>query len=323
MRPRYQTTLSLRLVSILIAIVTAIVTLVNPGPANDVRQASAAAPPLPTNLRMIQIVDKLQASGITIIGSGSWITDRKFRDPLSVGIGVEPSDFDMRIYIGDPKTPPQTMIDTWKQAGDKLRELINEEFKDDPAAAKKMLQSTNLYPPDQLMAGVTNNAEALERSIKYNRVPNLGITSITSNLDPNKAVGGIYGEGSRAQRQFKELTEGRVFGKQAASIEQIIAEEGAEKFTAKGSASVSRQWGEFADYWLKEGEIHRSFGHQSGKGPRSQQAGLFACRPGAEGASCKAQRRRRVERSRVCSIELSAGQGRRRSRHPCQVGRCA
>ena len=244
---------TLRIAAVLIVVAV----LVNPLPMIGGQQALAAQTPLPSDRRMIQVVDKLAAEGHIIIGSGSWIKTlfgKKFRDPLKVTIGLEPSDFDMRMVIQDTRASPETMVNKWRQAGDKLRELINEEFKDDPAAARKILQSTNLYPPDQLMAGVKSNEEALERCTRYNRVPNLGITNVTSGLDAKKAVGGIYGEGSRASRQFKELSQGTLFGKGGGSLERVIAAEGYEKFTTKGQASVSRQWGEFVQHWLKDGD---------------------------------------------------------------------
>jgi hypothetical protein len=108
------------------------------------------------------------------------------------------------------------------------------------------------------MEGVTSNEEALRRCSKYGAVPKLTHTGpISPDMDAEDLIGGVYGEGSAKARQFKEMTQGQLFSKGFARNPDLIhIAEGTKDltFTVKGQANMAKQWGEFADYWIKQGD---------------------------------------------------------------------
>ncbi len=236
-----------------------ILTLVSP-------PAQAADPPLPrSNLAMSEITRQLSERGFKLIGSGSWISSgfegKPFRDPLNPKFAIKAaSDFDMTLWV--PKgTSPEAAAAEWRNARKALTELVmsNELLQKTPGAVEKILDKINVYPPDQLMAGVTSNAEALERCAKYGAVPKLNYNDRLTGpgLDADDLVGGVYGEGAGASRRWKEMTQGIVFenGKRMSADAHMI-EQGMRDvtFTVKGTASMAKQWAEFASYWIEKGD---------------------------------------------------------------------
>ena len=241
-----------------------ILAFVNPLPMIGGRQAAAAdTPPPRSDLIMSEITRKLSAQGFKLSGSGSWIgrgfEGKSFRDPLNPQWAIKTaSDFDMTL-LTPAGTPPDVAAAQWRDAKKALTELVTEQFKGDPAAGAKILDKINMYPPDQLMVGVKSNAEALERCAKYGAVPKLNYSGPLTGpgLDADDLVGGVYGEGAQASRRWKEMTQGMIFenGQRKSAASHMI-EEGTRDvtFTVKGSASMARQWSEFARYWIEQGD---------------------------------------------------------------------
>ena len=192
-----------------------ILALVNPLPMIGGRQAAAAdTPPLKSDLIMSEITRQLSAKGFKVAGSGSWIgrgfEGKSFRDPLSYKGLKSASDFDMTL-LSPAGTPPDVAAAHWRDARKAMTELVMKRVQRGPrGAAEKILEKINIYPPDQLMAGVKSNAEALERCAKYGAVPKLNYSGPLTGpgLDADDLVGGVYGEGAQASRRWKEMTQG-------------------------------------------------------------------------------------------------------------------
>ncbi|MBU1749737.1 MAG: hypothetical protein KKA73_18795 [Chloroflexi bacterium] len=104
------------------------------------------------NLRMQRVLARfVEQTGYPMMGVGSWISGK--------GFDAATSDFDMRMVWPGGGTRAQQLAD-WRAARTEMISLIKREFGDE---AGSILQRTNLYAPNQLMRGVENSADALER----------------------------------------------------------------------------------------------------------------------------------------------------------------
>ena len=186
--------------------------------------------------RMQEVVRRfVLETGYQIIGVGSWIT----------GTGYQPghSDHDMRLLL--PRgTSPQEAQRAWATAQQRLREMIKQEFGEQ---AQRILQRTNLYPPSQLMQGVESAEDALERFMRYQRVPNLGYTGPVGPNTPARLTEGLYGPGADAYIKSYERTSGRLFyrdgGKVYAGLTDLThLSEGVPRYTISGTANTAAQW---------------------------------------------------------------------------------
>src|ERR1017187_8852991 len=123
----------------------------------------------PTNVRVQNVLKKLVASNNSeVVGLGSWISGKKYNDPLTGGA----SDHDMRLLLPQG-TAPENALEEWRATQAKLKEMVKAEFGKD---ADRVLSTINLYPPTQLVQGVEDGADAAERFIGLQTVPNLGYT---------------------------------------------------------------------------------------------------------------------------------------------------
>jgi hypothetical protein len=197
--------------------------------------------PEPMTARMQRVVAQfVEQTGHRVVASGSWISGKGFN--FAAG-----SDFDMRLVIEGTGTEAQQLA-KWRQAQSKMAALIEKEFGTQAGAA---LKATNLYPPNQLMRGVENTADALERFQQLNRVPNLGFGGPVTPQTPAKFAEGLYGKGAGAYTQGYERTAGCLFysnnGRCVTGLSEMahLGEETA-KYTAAGTANTAGQWAEKA-----------------------------------------------------------------------------
>jgi hypothetical protein len=210
-----------------------------------------AAAPLPAqtslNVRMQKVLGKfVETTGNSIMGVGSWISGKGF-NPTS-------SDFDMRLVISQGGTEAQQLA-RWQQARTQMANLIREEFGSDAA---NILNRTNLYAPNQLMQGVENAADAMERFQSLKTVPNLAHSGPVTPATTAKYAEGLYGSGAQTYVQGYERGAGRLFysnnGKCVTGLSELAhLGEGAPTYTAAGTANTAGQWAEHALDELKAG----------------------------------------------------------------------
>ena len=89
------------------------------------------------------VAEAVAETGETIVGCGSWISGKKYKDPLLSGT----SDHDMRVVKtggGD-----EAAMKSWLNVREKVAAKVRARF---GANADKVLRSINIYPPDELMA---------------------------------------------------------------------------------------------------------------------------------------------------------------------------
>jgi len=206
---------------------------------------SAFAQTQPTNLRMQNVVKQFtQRTGQQVIGLGSWISGINYKDVLNKGA----SDHDLRLVIQRSGVTPAQAQSEWQSARRVLRELITQEFGKD---APKVLGSTNLYAPNQLMKGVEDAADAMRRFEQLGQVPNMGYSGTVNANTPQHLAEGLYGEGSQLWTQMYEQKSGRLFyavdGRAYAGMVDLThLSEGRGSYTVGGMANTSAQWAEKA-----------------------------------------------------------------------------
>lgn len=198
--------------------------------------ASAGSQDTARALRMQNVVKRLvQETGLQVIGLGSWISGKGYVPGVS--------DHDLRLLM-PPGTGPETANRMWGVAQQRLRELIRQEF---GSRAPEVLSHTNLYPPTQLMRGVTNPQDALERFIQYKRVPNLGYTGAVTERTPARFTEGMYGVGAGTYVQAYERQAGKLFyshqGKVHTGMTDLVhLQEGLARYSLHGAANTAGQW---------------------------------------------------------------------------------
>lgn len=216
--------------------------------------AAGAACAQAPNLRMQRVLARfVEQTGHPMMGVGSWISGK--------GFDAATSDFDMRLVWPGGGTRAQQLAD-WRAARTQMIGLIKQEFGDE---ATSILQRTNLYAPNQLMRGVENPADALERFMALKTAPNLAHTGpITPEnfrirpgapiLDTKQFTEGLYGSGSQTYVQAYERGAGRLFyannGRCVTGLSELAhMGEGAPIYTSLGTANTAGQW---ADHGLNE-----------------------------------------------------------------------
>jgi hypothetical protein len=209
----------------------------------------------PTNVRVQNVLKKLVASNDReVVGLGSWISGKKYNDPLTGGA----SDHDMRLLLPQG-TPPENALAEWRATQAKLKEMVKAEFGKD---ADRVLSTINLYPPTQLVQGVEDGADAAERFIGLQTVPNLGYTgTVDASMEDSmakKLTEGLYGPGASAFTQNYEEDAGKLFysyqGKGVTGMTDLVHEtEGVATYSASGMGNTSLQWVEHAEEAMKDG----------------------------------------------------------------------
>jgi len=129
--------------------------------------------------------------------------------------------------------------------------------------ADQILSKTSVYPPDQLMFGVENAADAKAFFRSQDRMPNL---QGGGRYHDSFSFDGIWGEGAVPERAHKELNEGRLFirNPDTGDVHAIGARTAHRweqhfrnaRFTAEGSAKITGQWADMALMALNKGHAH-------------------------------------------------------------------
>lgn len=208
--------------------------------------AMVPAQTVPTNVRMQNVVKAFsQRTGQQVIGLGSWISGTNYNDVLKGGA----SDHDLRLVIQRSGLTPAQAQQEWQAARRVLRDLVTQEFGKD---AGKILGVTNLYPPNQLMKGVEDAADAMQRFQKLGQVPNLGYAAPVNAATPKHLAEGLYGDGAQVWTQMYEHKTGRLFytvdGRvYTGMVDLSHLAEGQGKYSIGGMANTSMQWVEHAE----------------------------------------------------------------------------
>jgi hypothetical protein len=213
--------------------------------AGSLLSAGVPASAQALHAQMQKVVGKfVEQTGNKVMAVGSWVGGTKF-NPAS-------SDFDMRLIVGQGGTEAQQLA-KWKEAQQKMASLIRAEF---GGQADDILARTNLYAPNQLMKGVENTADAMERFQKMGRVPNLGYKGSVTASTPAKFAEGLYGKGAETYIQGYEKATGRLFysngGKVATGLAAMDHLDEA-RYTIAGTANTAGQWAEHCMVELQAG----------------------------------------------------------------------
>lgn len=187
-------------------------------------------------------------ANIEVILQGSHVTGKNFVSPLKGGT----SDFDMRLAFKNKNVSPTEAIQEWKAFRERLKRALKNQYPDQ-ADLMKILESTNVYPPEQLMQGVTGRSDAINRlkSPKINTVPNLLHDSAEALDDKTfkELAGGLYGETTeKATRQAFEKNVGKVITKDSSGkVHEALADlthlaEGEGVYTIRGAGNAASQW---------------------------------------------------------------------------------
>jgi hypothetical protein len=233
--------------------------------------AALLAQPVPAAdlaIRMQQVVSRFVVqTGQSVLGIGSWISGRSFNPATS--------DFDMRLVITQ-RGPELQHLQQWRQAKARLVQLIEQEF---GTEAPSILRRANLYAPNQLMTGIENAADAVERFRQLNTVPRLShATRVIPGETPVSLMEGLYGEGARVNLQTYERAAGRVFyynnGKCVTGLSELVhLGEESGTYTAAGTANTAGQWAEHCLAEIKAGR-----GDKVAKYLERLERDLFKCR---------------------------------------------
>lgn len=196
--------------------------------------APAHAQGLDTRMQRV-LMKFVETTGNTVMGVGSWISGKGFNPATS--------DFDMRLVIPKGGTEAQQLA-KWQQARAQMASLIKAEFGDQ---AGSVLSRANLYAPNQLMTGIENTADAMERFQKLKTVPNLAHSGPVTPATTAKYAEGLYGSGAQTYVQGYERGAGRLFynnnGKAVTGLSELAhMGEGAPAYTAAGTANTAGQW---------------------------------------------------------------------------------
>lgn len=217
----------------------------------------------PTHLRVQDSVKQaVLQSGSEVVIVGSWFKGgERYKDPLARVQGA--SDHDMRVRV-PPGTPREEALEQWRRVRQEVERTVRSEFGKD---ADRILETINVYPPRELMAGVEDAADATRRYRSLGLVPGLGFKGDVRGSIDRKFVEGLYGQGSAAWTQSYENVSGRLiypgktadgkalgraFTSTAESVNLLDAPQ--ELLSAGGLGNTARQWGEHGLDALSEGD---------------------------------------------------------------------
>ncbi len=175
------------------------------------------------------VINTVQKKGVKLVGVGSWISGKGYVDPIGNGT----SDHDLRLVLQNVGESEATRV--WNEVRDELIKEVKANFK--PNEVDQVLKSINLYPPEVVLEGIDDAAEALQKLEKLGMNPNLG-GAITE---------GLWGKGAKAFRDAYEKTSGRVFWQESGKVFSGFADllplgETSGLYTIEGSARIASQF---------------------------------------------------------------------------------
>ena len=197
------------------------------------------------------------SSNIEIGIFGSHADGKNFVSPLKGGT----SDFDMRLIFKNVSPDDADALRQWKAFRERLREALATQYPDE-GELLKILDKTNVYPPEELMKGVTGRQGAMNRFKQLNVSPKLTQHSAAGMTEETfkELGGGLYGKTTeKATRQAFETKVGKVIGKDSTGkVKEFLSDithqaEGRGVYTVKGSGNAASQWIDDALDALKKG----------------------------------------------------------------------
>ena len=210
-------------------------------PAPGALAAPDAKDKLALDIMSDAVKQTVKQTGTEAAGVGSWITQGKYKGPLTGGT----SDHDMRVILTG-ETDEAKMVQKWKNFQGSLKSNIEAAGRQkglSQAEINKLVNSTNVYPPNQVMAGVENADEAAARFKNLKTAPGLG----------SEPVEGLWGKGAKGYAQHYETKAGRHFfidqksGRVVAGATDLVhLEEGLDIFTTAGEVNKGNQWAQKA-----------------------------------------------------------------------------
>jgi len=187
------------------------------------------------------------SSNIEVAIFGSHVDGKNFLSPLKKGGS---SDFDMRLVFKNISPDDAESVRQWKVFREKLREALAKQYPDQ-GEFSKILNKTNVYPPEELMKGVAGRKDAFQRFKDLDVSPKLSHQSAAGMTEKTfpELGGGLYGETTeKATRQAFESKVGKVIGKDSTGkVREFLADithqaEGRGFYTVKGSGNAASQW---------------------------------------------------------------------------------
>ena len=191
----------------------------------------AQAQRLPTNVLVrgaaMRALERLYEPGVEIVTQGSWNKASGYNDPRFQQMTGGASDHDMRVFMPSPAGQTAAEAAAFRERATKVwrryRDLVDEELNRLVQAGvlradelNVVRRSINVYPPEQLMAGVNSSEDAVALFRRLGTRPNLIDAS-------DDAARGAYGELQKFARQEFETGE---------RVRVITASGGRARFTA-------------------------------------------------------------------------------------------
>lgn len=225
-------------IAVLAAIVLLLLLL---SPSPGALAAPAAKDKVALDVMNDAVKKTVKQTGTEAAGVGSWISQQKYKGPLTGGT----SDHDMRVILTG-ETDEAKMVQKWKDFQGSLKSNIEAAGKAkglSQAEINKLVSSTNVYPPNQVMAGVENADDAAAKFKNLKAAPSLG----------NEPVEGLWGKGAKGYAQHYESKAGRHFfvdqksGRVVAGATDLVhLEEGLGVFNTAGEVNKGNQWAQKA-----------------------------------------------------------------------------
>lgn len=201
--------------------------------------ARAGEPPDVKKIVEELVTDYVAKSGNKVVGLGSWIKGNRYRNPLL--FPGDPSDHDMTLIL-DSKDPGE-LKRAWKRFQKFMKNGLEEKLHGlPPEDVQRVLDSVNIYPPDQLTADIFDQADAVAKYRRLGGKPNLG----------RESVEGIWGKGKKPFVQAYSNQAGRTFYRDSKGVvrkgftdlDNMI--QGFGRFTTYNTAHLSSQFAEKA-----------------------------------------------------------------------------
>lgn len=177
------------------------------------------------------LIETVAESGSKVTAVGSWVNKASYKDPLTGGT----SDHDMRLVM-DGATETEAVA-KW----DTVRSKLIGKIRAHPTLgrnAQKVLESINLYPPDVILEGITEPADAVAKLKRLGMNPNLG----------NAPIEGFWGEDGKVFRNAYETKSGRAIWTAFEEVDGKMV-----RRVASGFADLATYGGEVVEVWTMGG----------------------------------------------------------------------
>jgi tetratricopeptide (TPR) repeat protein len=187
-------------------------------------------------------------SGCALVSAGSWTkVGGSYRDPLT---NVRGSDHDLRLVVPEGMNNAEA-LQFYNQTRARIATRVRMRFGPN---ATKVLEAINIYPPEQLMTGVTSEFEAIDRLGKLGiSTPNLGGT----------APEGLWTQGRFSFARIYERSTGRIFfnsgGTMQSGFADIVSDvvagaDDAAVYTLKGASQNAAAFAEKVAHAVEAGK---------------------------------------------------------------------